>query len=169
MQLEVEQMNKILKIISTLLIGIGLVYIFLYVTNTGSTGIEILQKPSYYTRQNFWYIFLAGAMVLVFSMLSGFFIWHKDAQPKDEILLNAGFAGKKQITGWLAGSTLDMTANTVSKEQTITEANGKTEILSQDKTEILEEGETEVLSEEEKTEILEEGTGTEILTEEELT
>ena len=56
-------MGKILRLISTIMIGVGLVFLFVYI-NIQKTGAEqVLNNPSYYVAQNYWLVFLAGIAV----------------------------------------------------------------------------------------------------------
>lgn len=158
-------MNKSFRTISTILIAIGLIFLYLYLQFQSGNRLQILEQPSYYVVQNYWYVFLAGIFVILFSVLGSFFSWSKQLEKKEEILPNAGYATDEEISTWIAGSTADIRENeqpktevlpnsAVEKTEVLPNAEekplSKTEVLLQ-KTEIL-PGKTEVLPG--KTEIL---------------
>ena len=98
-------MGKILRLISTIMIGVGLVFLFMYI-NIQKTGAEqVLNNPSYYVAQNYWLVFLAGIAVLAFSLMGSFFSWFKNIDQKEEVLLNAGYTSAEHIDAMLKGST----------------------------------------------------------------
>ena len=108
--------------------------------------------------QNYWYIFLAGIAVLLFSLLGSFFSWFRGIEEKEEILPNSGYSSKKDIAGWVDGTSLDTAgiseenmAKCAAQPQDVTEV-----IANEDQTEILVEDQTLVLGEEDKTEIIKE-------------
>lgn len=110
-------MNRILRIVSTAVVGIGLLLIFLYLCFFENAGKGIaLTQPSYYAMQNYWYLFLAGIGCTAFSVISCFFSWHKTMDTKEEILPNAISAQKEDVTAWVSGSSLD-TGKTGGKTQ----------------------------------------------------
>ena len=101
-------MNRILRIVSTAVVGIGLLLIFLYLCFFENAGKGIaLTQPSYYAMQNYWYLFLAGIGCTAFSIISCFFSWHKMMDTKEEILPNAISARKEDVAAWVSGSSLD--------------------------------------------------------------
>lgn len=101
-------MNKFLRIISTLVVGIGLILLFVYLGFQNSIDkTQVLNQPSYYTLQNYWYLLVAGCGCVAFSIISCFLAWNKKMDEKVEILPNAVAAEKTEILGWLSGSSLD--------------------------------------------------------------
>lgn len=101
-------MNKICRVISTVLIMMGLYFLCFYIYKENvQNKFFVLRRPSYFMLQNYWYIFLAGIVVLVFSLLGSFFSWFKGMEEKEGILPNAGYSSKKDITNWVGGSSLD--------------------------------------------------------------
>lgn len=164
-------MNKLFKILSTVLIVIGLEFVFYYILKEQiSRGTEIFDNPSYYIRQNYLYVFFAGSVVILFSLIGSFLAWHKNAEPKEEILPNAGFSQKEEIAAWLEGSTLDTAITAEKSDINIVKVTvEKTEVLNkEEKTAILNaEESTEILYAEEKTELTNEEERTEILNSEE--
>lgn len=150
-------MSRICRIISTFLIaaGLGFVCFYAYTQNTDNK-FDVLGKPSYYVLQNYWYIFLAGIVVLLFSLFGSFFSWFKGIEEKEEILPNAGYSSQKDIAGWVGGTSLDTAKITEkSSNKHTTQHEDITEVLmEEDKTELLpKEDETELLKED-RTEIL---------------
>ena len=133
-------MNRLFRIASTILVVVGMIFIFFYIFSKKITaGIGILERPSYYVSQNFWMVFLAGAAVVLFAIIGSFFSWHVKSEPQEEILLNAGYTDKKQIEDWVDGSTLDSdatSANSVVGARVATVAMPKPQIAE---TEIIEE------------------------------
>lgn len=172
-------MNRILKAVSAVLILVGLGFVFFYlVSERTSAGTDILENPSYYIRQNYWYVFLAGAAVILFALLGSFFTWHKKMRPAEEVLLNAGFVAKEQIQDWVGGSSLDRTveggeASAARSGENGTQASedGKAQILSEEERTVLasEEERTEIRLEEEKTQLMPEEERTVLMSEEERT
>ena len=152
-------MSRICRIVSTFLITAGLGFLFFYTfMQKTDNKFTVLNKPSYYVLQNYWYIFLAGIAVLLFSLLGSFFSWFRGIEEKEEILPNAGYSSKKDIAGWVDGTSLDTAgiseenmAKCAAQPQDVTEV-----IANEDQTEILEEDQTLVLGEEDKTEIIKE-------------
>lgn len=101
-------MNKFLRIISTLVVGIGLILLFVYLGFQNSMDkSQVLNQPSYYTLQNYWYLLVAGCGCVAFSIISCFLAWNKKMDDKVEILPNAVAAEKTELLGWLSGSSLD--------------------------------------------------------------
>lgn len=169
-------MNRILKAVSAVLIVVGLAFVFFYLAaKNAANGTDILENPSYYIRQNYWYVFLAGSAVILFALLGSFFTWHKKSQPEEEVLLNAGFVAKEQIRDWVGGSSLDNAAEMeagLNKDGTEIALEGeKTQIMPEEEKTKVRWGDekTQIVSEEERTELLSEEGGTEILQEDEET
>lgn len=100
-------MNKICKILSTIAIAVAIT--FLYIHISARQGVDknfILDKPSYYVLTSYWKVFLAGIVALVFAILCSFFSWFKKHDMQD-ILPNAGYSDKKDISTWVTGTSLD--------------------------------------------------------------
>ena len=154
-------MSRICRVVSTFLIILGLSFLCFYTyTQNADNKFVTLVRPSYYVLKNYWYVFLAGIAVLLFSLIGSFFSWLKGIEEKEEILPNAGYSSKKDIAGWMDGTSLD-TAKMAE------ECAEKHTSLYKDIKEVLtEEGKTEILTSEEQTELLTEEDRTEILTEE---
>ena len=101
-------MNKVLRILSSLAVGIGLILLFVYCGfRRNADTIQMLNQPSYYTLQNYWYLLLSGCGCIALSIVSCFLSWHRDMDTKVEILPNAAGAEKAELLGWLTGSSLD--------------------------------------------------------------
>lgn len=174
-------MSKICRMVSTFLIVVGLCFLYFYIhTQNANDKFTVLNKPSYFVLQNYWYIFLAGTAVLVFSLCGSFFSWFKEMEEKEEILPNAGYSSKKDITDWVGGSSLDTehfveenTENSNKEQDSFIRDRmaGKTELLMEtDKTVKLSgDDKTEVLSEDSKTELLSGDDRTEMLSEDDRT
>lgn len=106
-------MNKILRIVSTLVVGIGLILLFVYLAFlSGTDKLQALNQPSYYTVQNYWYLLLSGCGCIAFSIVSCFLAWNKNMDEKVEVLPNAVGAERTELLGWLSGSSLDTGAKT---------------------------------------------------------
>lgn len=131
-------MSKICRVISTVLIiaGLGFLYFYTFTQSAGHKN-KIFDKPSYYSMQNYYYIFLAGIAVLFFSLIGSFCSWMRAMEEKEVILPNAGYVSKQNIAQWVEGSSLD----------TKYDPEDETEILAENETEILTESETEILEE----------------------
>lgn len=156
-------MNKFMRVISTLMIITGLVFLFIYVRSLGIDNADILNRPSYYIARNYWFMFVAGIIVIIFSILGNFFSWFKIMDPIKEALPNAGYASSSEINTWVSGTTVDAGAETeILTENIESSSNNKTEILQDSKPplkgkEILIDGQDAVGS---ATEIIREGDDT---------
>ena len=105
-------MSKFMRVISTVMIIIGLVFLFVYVQLLGTDNTDILNRPSYYIARNYWFMFVAGIIVIIFSILGSFFSWFKIMDPVKEALPNAGYASSSDINTWVSGTTVDAGAET---------------------------------------------------------
>ena len=124
------KLGRILKILSTILIAVGIGYLFLFVQSKNRSLLDIFDKPSYYTQQNYHLLFLAGIAAVAFSVLGSFFSWSPKIDPEDEVLMNAGYTSAQNIATWLK----DSTANEESRQYTVntsepTEVSGATTVL----------------------------------------
>ena len=139
-------MNRIYRIITTCLIAMGGGYLGFYFTvQNGNQKFMMLERPSYYILQNYWYFFLAGIAVLFFSLLGSFFSWFRSMEEQEKVLPNVGYSNREDITDWVGGTSLD-----TGRPGTITETPGGDE-----RTELLESGEqTQLLGGGEYTELL---------------
>lgn len=112
-------MNKFLRIISTLIVGIGLILLFVYLSFQSSIDkSQVLNQPSYYSLQNYWYLLVAGCGCVAFSMISCFLAWNRKMDEKIEILPNAVAAEKTELLSWLSGSSLDTAKKRKHKAET---------------------------------------------------
>lgn len=131
-------MNKFLRIISTAVVGIGLILLFVYLGFHNSIDkSEILNQPSYYTIQNYWWLLFAGCGCVAFSIVSCFLAWNKMMDEKIEILPNAVAADKSELLSWLTGSSLDTSRKAPHKERPAGQkaaSNGLDSLLSMGKT-----------------------------------
>lgn len=100
-------MSKIFRIVSTVMIAIGIVFLLLYVQSQGSSKVDVLNQPSYYVTQSYWLVFVSGSAVIGFSLLGSFFSWFKSFDTTEDILPNAGYASGQDIEAWVKGSTAD--------------------------------------------------------------
>lgn len=151
-------MSKLFRAASTVMVAVGLAYLFIYTQSQSADRLTILEQPSYYAVQSLWYMFIAGIIVIVFGVLGSFFSWFKKMDPEKEALPNAGYVSDKDIHTLISGEedadtqvaspALDMAA--LQQTEVLVET---TEILI-DPTEVLpdEEGGTEAKDSE--TEIL---------------
>ena len=135
-------MNKVLRAVSTMMIAGGLIFVFLYYQSQNGNRTDILNQPSYYTVQNYLFVFLAGIAVLIFSLMGSFFSWFKKLDVQEEVLPNAGYVSEQEIKTWVDGSTVDISEKTQILFNTAAAKDGtKTEIHSEStkdrKTEIL--------------------------------
>ncbi|EOS53227.1 hypothetical protein C809_00172 [Lachnospiraceae bacterium MD335] len=156
-------MSKFMRVISTLMIITGLVFLFVYIQSLRTDNTDILNRPSYYIARNYWFMFVAGIIVIIFSILGSFFSWFKIMDPVKEALPNAGYASSSDINTWVSGTTVDAGAETeILTENIESSSSSKTEILKDLKlplkeTEILIDGQD---SEGSATEIIREGDDT---------
>lgn len=156
-------MSKFMRLISTLMIITGLVFLFVYVQSLGTDNTDILNRPSYYIARNYWFMFVAGIIVIIFSILGSFFSWFKIMDPVKEALPNAGYASSSDINTWVSGTTVDAGAETeILTEKIESSSSRKTEILQDSKSSLKE---TDILidgqdSEDLATEIIREGDDT---------
>ena len=97
-------MSKMFKTASTAMIAVGLAFLFRYIQAQGGSKLDILGRPSYYAVQNYWFVFVAGIAVLLFSLLGSFFSWFKEFDRKEEVLPNAGYASDQEIRTWVTGA-----------------------------------------------------------------
>ena len=58
-------MSKFMRVISTVMIIIGLVFLFVYVQLLGTDNTDILNRPSYYIARNYWFMFVAGIIAFI--------------------------------------------------------------------------------------------------------
>ncbi|MCR5794760.1 MAG: hypothetical protein K6G61_05380 [Solobacterium sp.] len=114
------KLGRILKILSTVLIAVGIAYLFLFVREQNSSVLDIFDRPSYYAAQNYRLLFLAGIASVAFSVLGSFFSWSDKIDPKEEVLMNAGYTSAQNIATWLK----DSTANEESRQFTVSTAAG---------------------------------------------
>ena len=136
-------MSKFMRVISTLMIITGLLFLFVYVQSLGSNNTDILNKPSYYMVRNYWFMFVAGIIVIIFSILGSFFSWFKIMDPVKAALPNAGYASSSDINTWVSGTTVDPSAETeILTENIELSSSSKTEILQDSKSSLKE---TEIL------------------------
>lgn len=118
-------MNKFLRIISTLVVGSGLILLFAYLSfQSNLDKSQVLNQPSCYTLQNYWHLLIAGCGCVAFSIVSCFLAWNKKMDEKVEILPNAVAADKTELIGWLTGSSLDTRKKLPKQERS--EVSGKT-------------------------------------------
>ena len=107
------KLSRVLKIISTILIAVGVAYLFLFVIEQNRNVTDILEQPSYYAIQNYKMLFLSGIAVVACSVLGSFFSWSEKIDPKEQILMNAGYTSAENIDTWLKGSTAEETSRTL--------------------------------------------------------
>jgi hypothetical protein len=107
------KLSRVLKIISTILIAVGVAYLFLFVMEQNRNVTDILEQPSYYAIQNYKMLFLSGIAVVACSVLGSFFSWSEKIDPKEQILMNAGYTSAENIDTWLKGSTAEETSRTL--------------------------------------------------------
>lgn len=136
-------MGKIFKTVSTIMIAVGLAFLYTYAQGQGSNRLNILQQPSYYVVQSYWFIFVAGIIVLLFSLLGSFFSWFREFEAKEEILPNAGYVSDQEIRTWVDGSDTGITEvlRTETAAETETSGSQATEVLGLQPTEVLEASE----------------------------
>ena len=113
------KLSRILKIISTILIAVGIAYLFLFVLEQNRSVTDILDKPSYYAIQNYKMLFLSGIAAVACAVLGSFFSWSEKIDPREQVLMNAGYTSAENIDTWLKGSTAEETSRTL--KQTIRE------------------------------------------------
>lgn len=154
-------MSKACRIVSTILIVIGLGFLgYYFMEQSFKSKIDLLDMPSYYVVQNYKYVFIAGIFVLFFSVLGSFFSWFKTIENKEEVLPNAGYSSKEDISTWMEGTSLDTEYQTKEMPEHMDNSEGaqnekneadrtelleQTEILTDEKTEILQDEQTEIL------------------------
>ncbi len=150
-------MNRFLRMITTLMLAVGFVYIFLYTFKYMDVGLDALYQPSYFTVKSYRNLMISGALTVLITLIGSFFAWFRQLDTKKKELPNALGANADQIDGWLKDSTLRVVGNTA-------EGMEKTEIIDDKheyvKTEIV-QGDT-VNEEYKETEIL---TGEDIISE----
>lgn len=123
-------MSKFMRVVSTFMVVIGLIFLFVYVRSLGTDDVDILNQPSYYIVRNYWFMFVAGIVTIVFSILGSFFSWFKTMDPVKEALPNAGYATSNDINTWVAGTTADTgTDAEIFTEATDSSVNKETEIV----------------------------------------
>ena len=109
-------MNKILRALTTIMIGIGFFFIFYYAINRFDSQFDAFYQPSYFEIRSYTKLFLAGTLTVVFTLVASFFSWFKKLDTKKREVLNAVAADNEQIEGWLKDSTLKVTSTEVSEE-----------------------------------------------------
>lgn len=156
-------MSKLFRAASTVMIAVGLAYLFMYTQSQNFDKLIILEQPSYYTVQSLWFMFIAGIVVILFGVLGSFFSWFKKMDPEKEALPNAGYASDKDIHTWVSGEAdggdeAD-SASPAKKAQQKTEVLDKTTEILTESTEILPDGagspktaggETEIIQQEDE-------------------
>lgn len=155
-------MSKLMRVVSTIMVIIGLAFLLVYVQSLKSDNADILNRPSYYVVRNYWSMFVAGIIAIVFSVLGSFFAWFKAMDPVKEALPNAGYASPGDINTWVGGTTVDTEEETEILTENMESSGGQTEILQDSETSF---EETEILmdverSKDAETEIIREGNDT---------
>ena len=156
-------MSKLFRVASTVMIAVGLAYLFMYTQSQNVDKLTILEQPSYYAVQSLWLMFIAGIVVILFGVLGSFFSWFKKMDPEKEALPNAGYASDKDIHTWVSGETDGSaesgSATPAKKAQQQTEVLDKTTEILTESTEILPDeegspkttgGETEIIRQEDE-------------------
>lgn len=137
-------MSKLFRATSTVMIAVGLAYLFMYTQSQNADKLTILEQPSYYAVQSLWLMFIAGIIVILFGVLGSFFSWFKKMDP-EKALPNAGYASDKDIHTWVSGEADDdveaSPASPAKKAQLQTEVLDKTTEILTESTEILPDGE----------------------------
>lgn len=155
-------MSKFVRVVSTIMVIIGLAFLFVYVQSFRINNADILNRPSYYIVRDYWFMFVAGIIAIIFSILGSFFSWFKTMDPLKEALPNAGYASSSEINTWVSGTTVDVGAETEILTEMIESSNGQTEVLHDSEISL---EETEILmvensSKDSETEIIREGNDT---------
>ena len=101
-------MIKVFKFASTLMILVGISFLYMYVRSQSEDHLHILSRPSYYIIQNYWYVFLAGIIVVAFSLLGSFFSWFKKLDNLEEIIPNAGYVSEQDISTLVGVDTVNL-------------------------------------------------------------
>lgn len=130
-------MSKLLRAASTVMITVGLVYLFVYTQSQNVDKLTILEQPSYYAVQSLWLMFIAGIIVILFGVLGSFFSWFKKMDPEKEALPNAGYASDKDIHTWVSGEAdggaeTDLASSAKRAQQQTEVLDKTTEILQQE-------------------------------------
>lgn len=105
-------MGKLMRVVSTIMVVIGLAFLFVYIQSLETDNADILNRPSYYIVRDYWFMFVAGIITIVFSILGSFFSWFKTMDPAKEALPNAGYVSSSEINTWVSGTTADTRAET---------------------------------------------------------
>ena len=155
-------MSKLFRVASTVMIAVGLAYLFMYTQSQNVDKLSILEQPSYYAVQSLWLMFIAGIVVIIFGVLGSFFSWFKKMDP-EKALPNAGYASDKDIHTWVSGEADGgaeaSSASPAKRAQQQTEILDKTTEILTESTEILLDkegsskttgGETEIISQEDE-------------------
>ena len=91
------KLSRVLKIISTILIAVGIAYLFLFVLEQNRSVTDILDKPSYYAIQNYKMLFLSGIAAVACAVLGSFFSWSVSSRSlmgaRRRFGLNFGYSG----------------------------------------------------------------------------
>ncbi len=156
-------MSKLFRAASTVMIAVGLAYLFMYTQSQNVDKLTILEQPSYYAVKSLWLMFIAGIVVILFGVLGSFFSWFKKMDPEKEALPNAGYASDKDIHTWVSGeadgSAESSSPTPTKKAQQQTEVLDKTTEILTESTEILPDdegspkttdGETEIICQEDE-------------------
>ena len=102
-------MRKLLRVLSTLIIIIGILFLLVYLNGQNADRLSILSRPSYYVEKSLWLMFIAGIVILVTGVLSSFFSWFKALdKEKEEALQNPGYVSAEDIHEWVGGSSADL-------------------------------------------------------------
>lgn len=96
-------MSKLFRAASTVMVAVGLAYLFIYTQSLSVDKLTILEQPSYYAVQSIWFTFIAGIIDIVFGVLGSFFSWFKIMDPEKEALPNAGYVSDKDIHTLISG------------------------------------------------------------------
>ena len=101
------KLSRVLKILSVILIAVGIVYLFLFVLEQDHNVTDILDQPSYYVIHNYRMLFLSGIAAVACSVLGSFFSWSEKIDPQEQVLINAGYATAESIDSLLKGSAAE--------------------------------------------------------------
>ncbi len=100
-------MTRILRFLTTLMIGIGIFYLFFYIHSYYEKSLTVLFQPSYYTQKSFKQLFLLGIITIAIALAGCFLSWFRKLDPEKRELPNAIAAKAGEIDTWLTDSTLN--------------------------------------------------------------
>ena len=100
-------MNRILRLLTTVMIGLGFILLAGYLQQSKAMEFAALDEPSYYVLQDYRYVLIFAGITLAVAVLACFLAWFRSMDTASRALPNAAGADQKDIQTWVSGTSLD--------------------------------------------------------------